>query len=316
MKSATAAYLLAFLTATGASGGESARLRLADDFEGKDFASSGGLYYKRNREQEAGTVAFRSGDARKGAQALELSVDRRCPQPGAALCSERAEVWERPDVLAPYGAPVWYAFSMRLVPPIPTERRRLVMAQWKRQIEPGATGDFSPFLALRLISGRIAATIDTNEGRVTPAPPEGCPPGETPASRPDRFGQSRALAMIEPGADSPRAAGFDHCAAGLRVTPRGGATPPAGSGWIDFVIFVQPDAGGRGKVELAANGARIATIEGRIGHRGPGLGPKQYFKFGPYRAGATESWRILYDSFRRGPDCGDVAPDSLCALMR
>ena len=70
-------------------------------------------------------------------------------------------MWERPDVLAGYDKALWYAFSMKLADPVPADNHRYVMAQWKREILPGAQGDYSPFLALRLLRGRLAVTVET-----------------------------------------------------------------------------------------------------------------------------------------------------------
>lgn len=292
-------------------------LVLRDGFDGADFAPGGGLYYKQNREQGAGTVVFQNKVVRAGTGAIDLSVRSQC-RPDNELCSERAEIWEKPEVLAPYGTPVWYALSMQLAPPVSTERHRYVMMQWKREIDPGAKGDYSPFLALRLTDGRLAFTVDTDTGTYaplgTPERPERCRPGEAPAAMPDEFGQFRMLVAGEASAPSPAEDGFEGCAADIRVIPHG-ALPAAGSGWIDFVFMVKPGPGGDGRIEILANGAWIATVEGRIGHEGPQLGPNQYFKFGPYRGGDGNIWRIYYDSFARGPACTDVAPAETCAKV-
>ena len=59
-----------------------------------EFAPEGGLYYKKNYEQSAGTVEFQDKVVHSGKRALRLSVKPLCPA-SEALCSERAEVWER-----------------------------------------------------------------------------------------------------------------------------------------------------------------------------------------------------------------------------
>jgi hypothetical protein len=79
---------------------------------------------------------------------------------------------------------------------------------------------------------------------------------------------------------------------------------------------VKPGPGGDGEVEVFANDAWIASAAGRIGHESPELGPLQYFKFGPYRdGGRTDRWRVFYDDFARGPECGDVAGPSIRRLI-
>ncbi|MFK8253181.1 heparin lyase I family protein [Ancylobacter terrae] len=295
---------------------DSSQLRLSDSLDGPDFAPGGGLYYKRNKEQGAGSATFEV--TVEGRRAVELAVRPQCPG-GDTLCSERAEVWERPEVLAGYDKPVWYAFSMRLDQPVPEIRHRYVMAQWKREIIPGAEGDYSPFLALRLLDGRLAVTIDTDTGRFEPIGtaerPKACLPGETPATQPDPYRQFRSLVAVEPSAAAIDDAGYVGCTADIRVTRRQGVLPAASSGWIDFVFLTKPGPKGDGRIEIAANGMWVATVEGRIGHEGPGLGENQYFKFGPYRAGRDDTWRIFYNNFRRGPSCTDVAAPELCATI-
>ncbi|MBB3772632.1 hypothetical protein FHS55_003253 [Angulomicrobium tetraedrale] len=306
-------------SALPASAGQDGRdLVLFDGFEGTDFAPGGGLYYKDNHEQEAGSYAFESEIVRSGKQAIELSVRSQCKKQNG-LCSERAEVWEKPEVLVLYGEPVWYALSMRMATPIPTEPHRYVMAQWKREIIPGAHGDYSPLLALRLVDGRLVATVDTDTGTFQPTGtaerPTACRPGEAPAGTPDEFGQFRTLVAAAPGEHAPAQIGFPGCSPDLVITPRGGTLPALDSGWIDFVFQVKPGPGGDGRIDIVANGQWIVTVEGKIGHEGDGLGEHMYFKFGPYRAGQDGIWKLWYDDFRRGPACTDVASAELCATL-
>jgi hypothetical protein len=291
---------------------------LVDGFETGAFVPQGGLFYKMNAEQRRGIVRFQSDVVRSGKQALELSVVPSCAVSGTE-CSERAEVWEKPEVLAPYDQPLWYAFSMRLGTPIPQEDHRLVMAQWKREILAGAEGNYSPFLALRLSRGRLIATVVSDEATYAPkgvAPRErGCLPGESPAYAPDAYKQVRAIVAIEDGIAVAHRE-MTGCAPNIRMIERGGVWPKADSGWVDFVFMVKPDPAGNGRIEIAANGQWVATIEGAIGHRGPGLDKTQYFKFGPYRAGRPDKWTLYFDDFKRSEACGDVAPEALCSSIK
>lgn len=317
MRTATTLALLAALLTSQGMADSVRNVPLFDGFEGQDFAPAGGLYYKHNREQSAGTVVFQSQLVRSGQQALDLSVRPLC-KPENELCSERAEIWEKPEVLVPYGQPTWYGLSMQLAQPISTERHRYVMMQWKREIDPGAMGDYSPLLALRLMEGRVAVTVDTDTGAFapvgTPERPAGCKPGEAVAAPPDEFNQFRTLIAIEPGQMGPEEAGFTGCTPDIRVKTRG--TLPAGeSGWIDYVFMVKPGPKGDGRIEVVANGEWIVTVEGKIGHEGPQLGDHMYFKFGPYRGGDGNIWRLYYDDFRRGPACTDVADAATCAKI-
>jgi hypothetical protein len=291
------------------------RLVLRDSFQGSGFAPGGGLFYKNNPEQRAGQVMFARRHAATGQGALTLTVFPSCHSP-AALCSERAEVWERPDVLAPYDRPVWYGFAMRLDDPLPQDDGRYVMAQWKREILPETDGDYSPFLALRLYEGRLGVTVETDliESLPIGGPqrPDGCREGEARVLSRPTARQTRALVAIEGGASPANyPAYFDSCAPGITVT-RHADLPSAQQGWIDFVVRSQPGPDGGGHVEIIADGIRIATVTGHIGHRGPGLDRNQYFKFGPYRAPSQMPWSVSYRDFRRGPRCADVIRSGQC----
>jgi hypothetical protein len=306
------------LTAAHGLADDAAKLRLADDFELGDFAPDGGLYYKKNFEQSAGTVTFQSDDVRHGTAALMLTVNPICPTARTG-CSERAEVWERPEVLANYDSPLWYGFSMKLVDPIPDDDHRYLMAQWKRQIVSGTETSYSPFFALRLDKGRLTMTIDSDslsvvalggEGRET-----GCLPGEALVNNRPRHHQTRSLAAFEEGMPMDEWRYVNGCTGDLEVIQHEPGLPAADSGWIDFAFFIQTGPQGGGRIEIIANDRWIATVQGRIGHEGPGLGDKQYFKFGPYRAAHETEWSVLYDRFRRGPNCEDVASAKACTML-
>ena len=293
-------------------------LKLRDDFEAGAFSLAGGLFYKDNAEQASGKVEFVPGLGRDGRGALTLSVGPSCKAEDAH-CSERAEVWEKTAVFANYDREVWYAFAMKMGDPIPQDDHRYVMAQWKRAILPGADGDFSPFLALRLNKGRLAVTIEGDETTVFDAGgaerPAGCLNGEGRANGRIDLRQTRTLVAVEAGSEFAAYDGFTQCAPKVQVIARSAGLPKADSGWIDFVFAVRPGPRGGGHIEIAANGQWVATVLGRFGHKGPGLGSTKYFKFGPYRAAHAGTWTLHYDAFRRGPACADVAAAELCRSM-
>src|SRR5689334_21798499 len=173
---------------------------LVDGFDGTDFAARGGLYYKQNFEQSAGKVAFQGDVKLHRAGAVELSVKSICPA-DKDRCSERAEVWEKPELWAPYDRGVWYGFAVKFGDPIPNDDHRYVVAQWKREILPGAEGDYSPFLALRLRKGHLFATVETSYVAPDPAMAQsgvdGCPAGATPVWFRPETGQMRALVATD-----------------------------------------------------------------------------------------------------------------------
>jgi hypothetical protein len=306
------AAAIGFSLAVASSGicGDASELRLKDDFELSDFAPEGGLYYKKNFEQGAGSVEFQSRDVREGKGALSLAIEALCPE-NDGDCSERAEVWERKKVLARYHAPVWYAFSMKLLEPIPADDHRYLLAQWKREMTSEAEKPYSPFMALRLDKGKLVVTVETDEVEATeigtPERPLGCKPGETLVNNRPHERQTRALVAWEAAMDTSTWRFYNGCTRAIGVTHA--------SGWMDFVFHIRTGPTGGGLIEIIANGQRVATVAGHIGHEGKGLGDKQYFKFGPYRSGHDGRWTVLYDRFRRGPSCSDVAPEGICASL-
>jgi Polysaccharide lyase len=287
---------------------------LYEDFEGSDFTPAGGLYYKRNKEQSAGTLVFQSEVTYRGKGALKLTVKPFCAKDDED-CSERAEVWEKPELWAPYDRGMWYGFAVKFAEPVPQDDHRYVIAQWKREIA-GTKGDFSPFLALRMNKGRLFATVETNLVKTTRIEPEGsaaeCADGETQVWLRPETNQTRALVATDADWQTKNGARFNACTAELTVRQHGNALPDAKSGWIDFAIYSKPGPGGTGHIEIFANDKRIVTVKGRIGHAEHGLGPDQYFKFGPYRAPQDNLWTLYYDEFRRSPHCGDVLKLAPC----
>lgn len=287
---------------------------LREDFEAGDFSAESHLFYKKNAEQAAGAMRFQSEVVRSGRGALELSVRATCPAQDPD-CSERAEVWEKPGDHVPYMAGAWYAFSVKFGDPIPQDDHRYVIAQWKRDIEPGARTDFSPLLALRLNRGKLFATVETGLMPYAAAsgdPKHPCADGDAPVWVSAKRGQTRALIAAQADFDAADLALFKSCASALKMLHPPRPLPAPASGWIDFVIYSRPGPQGGGAVEIIANGEPIVSVRGQIGHDGAGLGESQYFKFGPYRAGGQGIWTMYYDNFRRGPRCVDVADAKIC----
>lgn len=292
---------------------------LVDGFDGKDFSPEGGLYYRENAEQSAGTVVFQSEVKRSGAGALKLSVRPYCAEDSEG-CSERAEIWEKTKLRVPYDAGVWYGFAVRFADPIPSEDHRYLIAQWKREIGPEAEGDFSPFLGFRMNNGKLFVTVETNyhDGASVGQKDKmaECPAGQTPVwLRPDT-NQMRALVATD-SAFKPEDGGiFNACTDKITVTDHGTPLPLPSSGWIDFAVMTRPGPDGDGRIEIFANDKWIVTVKGHIGHADKGLGKNQYFKFGPYRAADSTDWTLYYDDFRRSAKCEDVLADkSLCAKL-
>lgn len=301
----------------GAAMAEPATRMLVDGFEGQDFSEVGGLYYRENFEQSAGRIEFQSKVTRTGRGALKLSVRSICP-PADDDCSERAEIWEKTTLRVPYTEGIWYGFAIKFADPIPRDDHRYLIAQWKREVEPGAQGDFSPFLALRLKKGKLFATVETNYLPVAgEASADGaCQAGHAPVwLRPDT-NQMRALVAADATWTLDDSDLFNACTTAIILKGHGNTLPEPESGWIDFAIFTKPGPDGSGHIELFANGKPIVTVTGHIGHADKGLGENQYFKFGPYRAAHAGEWTLYYDDFRRSPHCADVLNDGLCGALK
>ena len=278
---------------------------LREDFTDPFLSEESPLYYKRTAEQAAGHVRFQREETRHGRRTIALSVGLPGPETGG-LDSERAELWERRRHRLPFGTGVWYAFSMKIAPPVPRSRARHVVAQWKREIPSDLPGLQSPYLAFRMYRGHLYATIDAD---LVPGPPAGAAAPAPVWYRPEER-QMRTIIAAAPNADLAGLAMYDMTGAAIRVVPRGGPFPPADSGWIDYVVYVRPDPGGKGHIEIFANGGHVVSVFGRIGHSD--LGPTQYFKFGPYRQADRGSWTVYYDRFRRGPTCASVTDAVSC----
>ncbi len=291
--------------------------KLHDGFDGSDFSAAGGLYYRNNQEQAAGTYKFQSAVKRTGAGALQLSVKSLC-KPSDGGCSERAEIWEKTKLRVPYDVPVWYGFAVKFGDPIPVDDHRYLIAQWKREIGPKAQGDFSPYLGIRYSSGKMFITIETNYRAPSDAKPVAgvCPAGTTPVWLRQDTNQMRALVVKPEGwvpADEER---YTSCTDKIVVTDHGNPLPDVTSGWIDFAVLSKPGPDGSGHIEIFANGKWVVTVRGMVGHADFGLGKNQYFKFGPYRDGAPNKWTLYYDDFVRSPDCEDVLKDKeACRLV-
>jgi hypothetical protein len=291
---------------------------LSDGFEGTDFSKQGGLYYKDNDEQKAGTYEFQKDVRLSGEGALKLTIRPLCPAADDG-CSERAEIWERTKLRAPFDQGTWYGFAVKFVDPVPSDDHRYVIAQWKREIGPEAVGDFSPFLAFRLKNGKLFVTVETNyyppmAGIVeaSAGEPVKCPAGGVPVwLRPDT-NQLRILVMGDQDWLPADGKLYSSCTDAVKVTTYGNPLPAPASGWIDFVVYSKPGPDGDGRIDIYANSRPIVTVEGHIGHNDKGLGENQYFKFGPYRDGHPGAWSLYFDDFRRSPNCADVLKGAAC----
>ena len=309
------AGLAAACLISGAAAAQSSSVVLRDDFDGQQFAADGGLYYRDNLEQRAGTFEFQKQVKLQGAGALKLSVKPMCEAADEG-CSERAEIWEKSELRVPYDQGVWYGFAVKFGDPILIDDHRYVFAQWKREIEPGAEGDFSPFLALRMRYGKLFATVETNYVmplvNIAQNGVSGCGAGGVPVWFRPETNQMRALVATDAAWQPDDNDRFEGCTTAIKVVDHGNKLPRSMTGWIEFAVYTKPGPDGTGHIEIFANGKPIVTVTGHIGHADRGLGKNQYFKFGPYRAGHINDWTLYYDNFKRSPRCADVLGEGQC----
>ncbi|WP_141105076.1 heparin lyase I family protein [Rhizobium sp. R339] len=278
---------------------------LFDGFDDHRFADEGGLVFPDKPEQRAGRFEFLRDEDRVGNGILRLSVQTPKSGPQSNLC-KRAEVWERYGAMTSYQTGTWYGISVRFCSDYPKDSERYMIAQWKREIVSQDLTRLSPFLALRLRRGKLFVTAETHfrdEGaRFLGA-------GGTPSKmwvRP-QWGQMRALLATDDRWTDDDDIDFSELRPDILIESYGRSLPNPDSGWIDFIVFVRPDPRGRGCILLYANGNLIVKATGCIGYEGEGLGPKKYFKFGPYCDVQAADWALEFDNFRRGPTFESVS---------
>ena len=217
------------------------RRPLRDDFHGPGFSPSGGLYYRDNFEQSAGKLEFQTAVKLTGSSALKLSVRPIAAAAGVDGHSERAEIWEKTELWAPYGQGIWYGFAVRFADPIPQDDHRYLIAQWKREIDAGSRGQFQPVpgaaddqrQALRYGRDqphRAAADVWSSSAVPTFFRPHAEPDAGPDRRRPVLDGGRRQTLQRIRAPHSP-----------LRIS---NPLPRPSSGWIEFAIYVKPGPNG------------------------------------------------------------------------
>ena len=145
------------------SGGRRRRIEvLSDGFDGPGFRGSRGplLQGQFRAERRHGRVPEgRDAQRRRRAQAQReaaLSPAKRKPAASAPKSGKRPScacpTMKASGTALPSNSPILSR----------SDDHRYLIAQWKREIDPGAEGDFSPFLALRMRQGKLFATVETN----------------------------------------------------------------------------------------------------------------------------------------------------------
>ena len=233
-------------------------------------------------------------------------------------CSERAEIWERTELRVPYDQGVWYGFAVKFADPIPTDDHRYLIAQWKREIDPGAEGDFSPFLALRVRNGKLFATVETNYI---------APGRQRRAKRRQRLQGRGGAGLVQTGDQPDAGAGGDRRGLERRrqrplprlhhaiTVDRPRQQAAAAVVGMDRLRDLHKAGAGRPRpYRDLANGKPIVTVKGQSAMPTRAWQePVFQVRSVPGRSHTTD-WTLYYDDFRRSPRCADVMGESQCPL--
>ena len=183
-----------------------------------------------------------------------------------------------------------------------SDDHRYLIAQWKREIDAGRRGRFQP------VPGAAAAqrqAVRHRRDQLSRAAhgersvrQGGCAGGGTPVWLRPETNQMRALVATDARLDArgrralstpaPTPSRSSTTATSCRLRIPAGSISPSTR---------KPGPDGTGHIEIFANGKPIVTVKGHIGHADKGLGKNQYFKFGPYRAGAHDRMDALLRRF-------------------
>ena len=265
----------------GAAFAESPAAKLYDGFDGPDFSPAGGLYYRDNFEQSAGTVEFQKAIKLNGDGALKLSVKPLCAADDDG-CSERAEIWEKTELRVPYDQGVWYGFAVKFadpdsgrrpsLPDRPVETRDRSWRRRRFQPFPGAADAQRQAVCDRRDQLRRARREQVQSGD------SGCKDGGAPVWFRPETNQMRALVATDAAWQRDDNDLYHGCTKAIAVTDHGNKLPLPSSGWIDFAIYTKPGPDGTGHIEIFANGKPIVTVKGHIGHADKGLGREPVFQ--------------------------------------
>ncbi len=206
---------------------------------------------------------------------------------GCGAKCQRNEIRTSPNYRINFGQEAWYNFSFRLDGKLPDRNtQRWVTGQWKQQC------GGSPFLAQRFDRGVFQITVQDNNCRVVVASSAGL-------DRPlpfTRYTGARKGSAAKTGRP---------CRSDIKVEYSANPTlPNPNRNWVDMSYRVRGGRNGTGLIEIWADGRFIARVTGSIGYD-YSSGPKQYFKFGIYRAPVPGASTARIDRFRRSDSMSD-----------
>lgn len=294
-----------------------------DDFQGADFSPTNWFVCKRDENDLS--VVKRPGGGR-AAQLVAHPVKPRVLGLREFLARERhggcrgadgnftpdgtqrAELWEKRELVQPAGTETWIQFEFMVVsPPAGAVVPHLVIGQLKLD------GGRSPVLAQRFTGRQFVVSIEQDNES----------PGRSPDKKDCRITVAHDASLRAPFASSvghdardverkPAKSsgvhGVSGCKSDVTVDAREFLPSPFDK-WVRMTYRVKPGIKD-GLLEVWADGKLIAKAAGRIGHRDSMAG-SQYFKFGPYSiAPPPYDIRAYLARYRRAPTCAQLGNPS------
>jgi len=226
--------------------------------------------------------------------------------------TQRAEIWEKRELVQPFGTETWIQFDFMVASPPPGAAvPRLVIGQLK------ADGDHSPVLAQRFTGRTFMVTLSQDN--------------DDPERHPDD--KDCRVIVAHDASVLARTKGAGVLAGSVGHDPRdvehappiGPGAPPRGckrditvdarellpspfDKWVRMTYRIRPGIE-NGLLEVWADGRLIAKAAGRIGYR-DGVAGSQYFKFGPYADPAPYDLKAYLARYRRAPTCAQLGKPS------
>ena len=286
---------------------------LIDGFDGTtDFAEGGGLYYKKNFEQSAGSVEFQSEVTSERRGRAEAERQAALPERIRIPAANGRRSGRRPTLRVPYDQGVWYGFAVKFADPIPHRRSSLSDRPMEARDRPRRGRRFQPVPGVAPAQ-RQAVRHRRDQlhraGRANAKPGAG---GVVPGQR--HAGLAAAAKPTRCAHWSPPMPGwtpedgslFTAAPTAIEVIDHGNTLPAPAVRLDRFRHLHQARTRtAPAMIEIFANGKPMVTVKGHIGHADKGLGKNQYFKFGPYRAAHTTRMDAL---LRRLPPLAATAP--------
>jgi hypothetical protein len=219
---------------------------------------------------------------------------------------QRAEIWEKRELVQPFGTETWIRFEFMVASPPPGAAvGHLVIGQLK------ADGDHSPVLAQRFTGRTFMVTLGQDNDS----------PERHPDDRDCRVIVAHDASLRTPfessvgqdprdvvhGPANPPGTPRRGCKLGVTVDARE-LLPSPFDRWVRMTYRIRPGID-NGLLEVWAEGRLVAKAAGRIGYR-DAVSRAQYFKFGPYGDPAPYDLKAYLARYRRAPSCGQLGEPS------